>query len=66
MQASKVCVTHEVRKWCTKSSPLPSNYCTLIISKDMPGDRCAIQGPQCVENGGEEGTPYCGALCEAL
>ena len=37
-----------------------------LLFQDMPGDRCAIQGPQCVENGGEEGTPHCGALCEAL
>lgn len=51
--ASKVCVTPKVRKWCMKS-PLPCNYSTLIISKDMPGDRCAIQGPRWVENGGKK------------
>ena len=28
---------------------LPGNYCALIISQDMPGDRCAIQAPKSVE-----------------
>lgn len=47
------------------SSPLLSYYCTLNISKNISGDRCAIQGPQCVKNGGDQEITYCGALCEA-
>lgn len=39
---SKVCVTPKVREWCMKF-PFPGNYYTFSVSKDMPGDRCAIQ-----------------------